>query len=352
MLHITERTDNIMHLDEKDLGYIVAMNTAVNGRVSWVGVAEKMGWGTEEMWRSRWRRMAVAETNQPMRKRPLSDVGIEAVELLRKQGHNIEIWFEDNVLWCMEKPLPRATTSVGTLGDFTGSTLVIGVVSDTHIGNEHSQIEALTEFYAHARERGVEVVYHVGDLTDGMYPNRSDSFYEQDAHGFSEQVRKVVEVYPRITGVETRFITGNHDVTHMRNGGASVGETVAALRDDMVYLGHNFAKEWLTPHCSMNLVHPFDGVVQNVTWKLQKYIDGAIGARKSDILLMGHYHKQGYIYYKGTHGFMVPSFEGQTGFMTSANIESYIGGYVLTLQFDADGYLRTITSEAVVFDAE
>ena len=136
----------------------------------------------------------------------------------------------------------------------------------------------------------------------------------------------------------------------MHNGGANVGETVEMAREDMVYLGHNFGKIWLTPEVDLNLIHPTDGGAQAVSHKLQKIIDGAEGQRKSKIMVVGHYHKMAWVLWKGVHGFVMPSFQYQTDFMRDNNLKSYVGGFILTIKLDRDGGLVSVTPEFVEFE--
>ena len=43
---------------------------------------------------------------------------------------------------------------------------IIGIISDTHIGNENSALEELNIIYDIFEENGVEAVFHAGDITD------------------------------------------------------------------------------------------------------------------------------------------------------------------------------------------
>jgi hypothetical protein len=91
---------------------------------------------------------------------------------------------------------------------YVGDTLTIGLVSDTHMGSNFFNKEALDKFYHYAHSLGVNKFYHVGDMTDGYYKTRDTSWFEQYAHGFSQQVSDVINNYPKIEGCETHFITG------------------------------------------------------------------------------------------------------------------------------------------------
>lgn len=226
----------------------------------------------------------------------------------------------------------------------------VGLLSDSHLGSKYQQLQHLHQFYEYAVGEGVTDFYHVGDISDGFYQHRPGAVYEVFKHGFTDQLNYVSEVYPQYDGVTTYFITGNHDATHFYNGGANLGAMLELKRDDLVYLGHNFAKVWLSDKVDMNLIHPTDGSSYSVSLKAQQRIDKASGAQKSKILLIGHYHKMDVVYHKQTWAITMPSFFGQSGFMEGRNLESIIGGIILNVKLDAYGELLSIRPEMVMYD--
>lgn len=269
-----------------------------------------------------------------------------AITDLQIDGYNIVVWREGERTMFHNAPIIQVERkSFDHL--YEGREFKIALVSDTHLGHKTEALEELHAFYDYAYSQGVRDFYHAGDVTDGYYSNRAGSIFEQHKIGFDQQKDYVVDAYPKMKGVTTYFITGNHDATHVRNGGANIGYAIDSLRDDMVYLGHNFAKIWLTENLDMNLVHPGDGSAYGVSLKMQKLIDGAKGKRKAKIQASGHYHKMNWIYWKGTHGFTMPSFQHQTGFMIDKGLLSYVGGYILHIKVDPEGNLISLTPEYV-----
>lgn len=251
---------------------------------------------------------------------------------------NIIIWKENGVLMAHnKKSSPIVSEDAYDLSDkYEGREIKFMVVSDTHIGSDKSRLDALHWAYQYAHNQGIREVYHAGDITDGFYTNRMTSIKEQDGVGFQEQLKLVVDHYPRVDGMTTYYITGNHDITHMRNGFADLGETLAMVRPDMVYLGHNFAKVYLTERTTMSLVHPTDGSANTLSLKLQKLIDNN-PKRKADLMFVGHYHKSLRMKYKGSYGFLVPSFQDQTSFMLDNNLASDVGATIIHIKVDHDG---------------
>lgn len=359
-----------------------------NGRKDWKAICEEMREAfpqernTKERWRSmyrkannpKWAKQAQQGTNrrddkrvnrfedksrilaQIKKKRSMryleEKLGINRegilrwVMELRLDGYNIEGWRENGEEFYQNiKVLEINKKEYSHL--YEGREIKIALVSDTHMGHKQEALEELNEFYKYAHNAGVREFYHAGDISDGNYSNRKNHQYEVHKRGHDEQKEWIVEQYPKIKGVTTYFITGNHDATHMMNGGANIGKNVAAEREDMVYLGHNFAKIWLTENLDLNLFHPSDGSAYGVSLKAQKIVDGAIGAKKSKILAIGHYHKMNWIYWKGTHAFIMPSFQQQTDFMAGRGLKSYVGGYILTIKVDKDGKMISIMPEFV-----
>jgi UDP-2,3-diacylglucosamine pyrophosphatase LpxH/biotin operon repressor len=274
------------------------------------------------------------------------DLILRDIMELRLDGYNIEGWRENgNEYYQNIKVVEVNKKEYEHL--YAGREIKIALVSDTHMGHKVEAVKELKEFYDYAYNAGVREFYHAGDLSDGNYSNRKNHQYEVHKRGHDEQKEWIVEQYPKIKGVTTYFITGNHDATHMMNGGANIGKNVAAERDDMIYLGHNFAKIWLTEQVDLNLFHPSDGSAYGVSLKAQKIVDGATGARKCKILAIGHYHKMNWIYWKDTHAFIMPSFQHQTDFMSGRGLKSYVGGYILNIKVDKDGKMISIMPEFV-----
>jgi len=227
--------------------------------------------------------------------------------------------------------------------------IVFGLIGDTHLCNKNQQLTYLHQFYDLCEAECVRTVYHVGDISDGYYPNRPEHIYELFKVGADAQAEYIIENYPRRNGVVTKFITGNHDATHMKNGGTDIGKHIAAARDDMEYLGYMTAKIWLTPHCDLDLLHPLDGAAYALSYPVQKHIDALQGGKKPRILAFGHYHKNLYMFYRNIHAICVPCFEQQTTFMRGKRISATVGGYIVTIKCTPEGIVREIIPRIVVY---
>ena len=276
-----------------------------------------------------------------------NDILAEATKLKLAGYPGISIWDENGKTF-LQNITKQVSNIEPTQIDIGGEVVKLAIVSDTHLGSKEEALDELKRFYDYAKKQGVKVVLHVGDISDGYYTNRPTSIFEQHAVGFQNQLDYITNVYPSIDGVDTYFITGNHDWTHTRNGAANIGEVLAKYRKDLIYLGHNFG-QFDVNGLKISLVHPTDGSSRTWSHKLQEIIDRN-EARRGNIMLVGHYHKQLYMKYKGVHGFLVPSFQHQTGFMQDNNLTSEVGGLILTLKFNKDKSLASISEEWINFD--
>ena len=270
------------------------------------------------------------------------------IQKLKLAGYgNIQVWEEEGKVFVHN---PNYKFSTGREYEIAPNREIkIGVVSDTHFGSTFTAEQELHSFYELLKSKGVSKVLHIGDLTDGWYQSRATSIFEQTAVGFSNQLNYFVNHYPKIKGITTYAITGNHDQTHMFNGGANIGEIVAQLRDDIIYLGHNHAYFKISDKVKISLIHPVDGSSQALSYKIQQVIDRN-PQKKAEIMLIGHYHKTASVFYKGSWGYLVPSFQHKSSFMNDNNLVSDVGGMILTIKLNKDGSLQSLATEYVMYD--
>lgn len=224
-----------------------------------------------------------------------------------------------------------------------------GVVADTHLCNKYQQLTHLNAVYDIFAQEGISTVYHVGDIVDGYYRNRPGHVYELFRIGADEQADYVTEVYPRREGITTKFITGNHDHTHIINGGTNIGVKIANSRDDMVYLGMSNAKVNITPNCILEINHPEDGSQYALSYSLQKTIDAMMGGEKPNIFLNGHHHKLFYMIYRNIHAYECGTFEEQTPFMRGKKLAAHVGGLIIEAHVDEEGTVIRCKNEFIPF---
>lgn len=222
------------------------------------------------------------------------------------------------------------------------------VVSDTHFGNVHNQLHLLNDLYQEAYNRGITTALHVGDLTDGNYPNRPENPRQQFLHGFDEQAGYVVDMYPEIDGMTTYYILGSHDETHYKNGQATVNKWVDRCRKDMKFLGQDTG-EIMIDKVKYVLDHPGGGSAQSLSYKPQKRIEILESNNKPKVLLIGHYHKSYQFVYRNVQCILVPSLCGKTQFQQKQGLSNAIGGYFLKIYSDNRGNIQYFEPEEVLY---
>ena len=271
------------------------------------------------------------------------------LELCKIYGKNVDIVSKNGNIYFV-KQLPKAIHM--NKMNFDSDKLIhteICVVSDTHFGNIHQQLHLLNEIYLEAYNRGITTVLHCGDMVDGNYPNRPEQPRQQFLHGFDEQVGYVVDMYPKVNGITTKYILGSHDETHYKNGQATVNKWISSCRDDMIYLGQDSAEISING-VKIVMDHPGGGSSSALSYKPQKRIEILEAGSKPKILLIGHYHKSYSFVYRNVRGIEVPALCDKTQFQQKQGLLNYVGAYFLDIYSDKKGNIQYFNAEEVLYD--
>ena len=222
------------------------------------------------------------------------------------------------------------------------------LMGDTQINSKYTQLTHLHAFYDECERQGIKHVYHTGDIDEGDQM-RMGHQYECYNQGADDHVKEVIDVYPKRQGITTHFITGNHDASITKRSGHDIGKAIAGQRPDMEYLGQDCAIVFLTPNCTLQLQHNWDGAAYALSYKPQKMIEALQADTKPNILAIGHYHKAEYLFYRNVHAFQTACFQAQTPFERGKGIAISMGGWIVTIQVDQRGYIQSITPEYIPF---
>lgn len=232
---------------------------------------------------------------------------------------------------------------------WNGTTVLkFAIIGDTQLGSKYAQISHLKNFYELCASEGIKDVYHTGDVTDGL-KMRSGHEYELYKTSADDMVQDVIENYPKIEGITTHFITGNHDASIYKQVGYDIGNTITEKRPDMKYLGRDCALIFLTPNCKLELRHPWDGTAYALSYKPQKMIEAMESDSKPNILAIGHYHKAEYLFYRNVHCLQTGCFQGQTPYTRGKGISVHMGGWIVTIHVDKNGTIIRFGSEFVPY---
>lgn len=274
---------------------------------------------------------------------------IGVIELLKTYGKEVNIEVEDGKAILKKSPQKKVpfNPTKPLMEDLKHTQLC--VVSDTHLGNIHQQLHLLNEVYLEAYRRGITTVLHCGDLVDGNYPNRPEQPRQQFLSGFDAQAAYVVDMYPKVKGITTKYILGSHDETHYKNGQATVNEWISRCRKDMVYLGQDTATINING-VKFVLDHPGGGSAQALSYKLQKRIEILESGSKPKVLLVGHYHKSYSFVYRNVRGIAVPCLCDKTQFQQKQGLSNIVGAYFLDIYSDKKGNIQYFKAEEVLFN--
>ncbi len=235
-----------------------------------------------------------------------------------------------------------------TYNHSNGKRDLFGVISDSHIGHimfDESLLEHVAKTF---KSIGIERVYHVGDILEGM-SGRDGHVYELAQVGFSQQITYAEQLFNEyLSPFEVYGIIGNHDEWYMKknNGGVNVGEELEKRVSHFTFLGNNEADIKLSNNVKMKLFHPGDGTAYATSYKLQKLIESFEGGSKPNILFEGHYHKALYMFNRNVHAFESGTLCGQTGWMRGKKIPAHKGAWIVDLKTGKRG-IEQITPQFI-----
>ena len=270
------------------------------------------------------------------------------LELCKIYDKDVDIVIKEGIE-IFDKPLAKQISKVSKvpLDELIHTQLC--VVSDTHLGNIHQQLHFLNQIYEEAYKRGIDTVLHCGDLVDGNYTNRPEQPRQQFLHGFDQQIGYVVDMYPQVKGITTKFILGSHDETHYKNDQATAGFWIPKCRKDMIYLGQDTADLNINK-IKITMDHPGGGSSKAVSYQLQKRIELLESGNKPKILIAGHYHKSYSFTYRNVRGILVGSCCDLTQFQQKQGLSNVVGAYFLDIYSDKYGNIQYFEPNEVLCD--
>jgi len=219
--------------------------------------------------------------------------------------------------------------------------LKILLISDTRLCSKFEQISILNNIYNIANEMGVKIVLHMGDITEGIYMGKY-RIYNQGLihHNPDTQALYVKNNYPYIKGMTTYFITGEHDLSFLKTKSKEdVGENIANLREDLVYLGQKNCMIYLQDSdghkpTTIDMRHPEGIIPYTISYKPQKIVDAMRSEERPDILNFGHFLVQDTFMHHDVLVNQVPSVTATTPEMVDRGNNNIVGATILTLHFE------------------
>lgn len=221
----------------------------------------------------------------------------------------------------------------------------LGLLGDTHLASKYDDLDSLNRAYDMIEDKGVDVVFHSGDLVDGIV-STPGYFSELKEKTYDGQLEYAIDRYPKYSG-KTLVVSGNHDDYWYRLTGKEIIKDVADKRDDIEYLG------------SSRRIINIDGLRVNVLHgkfkdsnpinNIYSYLDNIPNYKKPDIVHSGHYHTTKYQDYEGIEMFRSGAFMHQTPHDKKKNHNPEQSMYFVDVYYDDDGNVAEITHEEKTF---
>ncbi|MCD8043661.1 MAG: UDP-2,3-diacylglucosamine diphosphatase [Tannerellaceae bacterium] len=124
------------------------------------------------------------------------------------------------------------------------------VLSDIHLGSEHSHTDAVTRFLQQIR---CDKLILNGDIIDGWQLKKSRNKWKQEHTGFFKTLMKLMEQY----GTEIIYVRGNHDDFL----DALVPFTFSNIRIVRDYVHYTHGKKYYVTHGDI-----FDSITTHMRW--------------------------------------------------------------------------------------
>jgi DNA polymerase II small subunit/DNA polymerase delta subunit B len=274
-------------------------------------------------------------------------------EKLKKQAKAIAALQETLMLsYKRQKPYEVPVKSDGNMIRF-------GVIGDTQFGSLYGLRDALRAFYERCAAEGVMDILHAGDVIDGWRVYKGQEFeLRPDGKSWPEQRDIFRNEVPRIPGMRTIFITGNHDASFKNLVGMNVGDELSRVREDWKFVGQDVGDVELQTKSGLKfrvrMLHPGGGTAYAVSYHAQKIVESLPGGTKPNLLVIGHYHKALHMpSYRNVDCILPGCFQSQTPFMTRQSIAAHMGGWIVTVHLgDPKKLTDRISAEFIRFFEE
>ncbi len=224
------------------------------------------------------------------------------------------------------------------------------LVSDPRFGSIYQQLTIYNDLMIKAKKLGVEYVFLNGDVVEGIYTG-AKSIYNTTLYkyGYEDQAECVAALYPRVEGITTFFVTGEHDLSFLKTKEKiDIGRLISKKREDMIYLGPRRKKvsficdDNRTGSITLYLQHATGSVPYTVSYIPQRIIASMRNEDKTDVSVISHFAACDSFLRRGVRSYQVPTVVATTDEMKDAKTPVYntIGGWVVTLERDKKGNLK------------
>jgi hypothetical protein len=300
--------------------------------------------------------LTIAQLAEALRVSP--GQALDALVDARNRGLSLH---ERNGHWMLERlPISLAGERTFEYVSQPDGTYHFGISSDQHLCSRYARQDVLDHLYDEFARAGVDRVFNAGNWIDG---EDSKNRFDLDVHGLEPQIRHLVEHYPHRTGITTYAVWGeDHEGWYSRRESIDVGRFAeqqmrAAGREDWVDMGFIEARVDLVhavtgKRTTLVVMHPGGGSSYAYSYRPQKIVESLSGGEKPGVLIIGHYHKLSCNLIRNVWTLQAGTTMDQSVFMRKKGLEAHVGGFIVTLQQDAEtgAIFRCVADQRVYFD--
>lgn len=234
------------------------------------------------------------------------------------------------------------------VGDMRPGRKHVAIITDTHFGSTHCDINGIQKFLKLAWDKGCRIVVHSGDILDG---HSEKLLHEQDAVGFDKQAELAVKTISKCPPFQYIVCDGNHD-SYFTNNIGMVSGVVLAERMRAAGVKWEFTGVCLgraTIHgARWQLWHPHGGA--STRNAIRRILNDRVEALDEglDVLQIGHFHK--YVglptYPEGVYGIAGGTFQKKISEFASRIARGWdVGGTIVSFSLYKDGTVGEFSSE-------
>ena len=217
------------------------------------------------------------------------------------------------------------------------------VVSNTRFGSVNQQLHLLNDLYLEAYNRGIKTVFHTGNMTDGR--RRVDSIKTQFL-GPDSQIEYVINMYPYIKGLQTKYILGSSDWSLFDKK----IDIISKIRPDMDSVGFDYGTIKIN-HVNFLLLSQSSTPTLKPKYRLEQAVENYKFEYQPDVLFLGNSYHNGYYYIDGVHCVNVPNMHSRMFYQTKNGLNSYVGGYFIKIYTDKSGNIIHFIPEEIRYSA-
>lgn len=279
----------------------------------------------------------------------------EAIAELRKQNRNIVFGKFDRTYFLSDTPTQYSNQT--DLSEEMPDEGTFGLISDTHLGSDAERLDLVRDAYAEFKRQGITKVFHSGDLCDGENVYKGHSQFIKMKGGCAQAVH-FIKNYPKIEGITTYAISGNHDNESYLKTGMDAASLITSGfkyegrdyegRKDIVYLGQYSHTIILPQEITMQLLHPRGNNSYALSYKQQKRSEAFDRNLRPDIQVSGHFHMFNYLWLNSTFFVAMPGLQDETEFFKRLGLPRGMGFVVVHYKIK-NGRLVSLSPELFMF---